>query len=75
MNISNEEKINMAQDTIRMFELHLYRQILTLGEDPDSFDYSKIENIIDPLDIDKYKGVTELISKIEKLKGIIESLS
>jgi hypothetical protein len=65
----------MAQDTIRMFELHLYRQILTLGEDPDSFDYSKIENIIDPLDIDKYKGVTELISKIEKLKGIIESLS
>lgn len=75
MNISNEEKVNMAQDTLKMFELHLYRQILSLGEDPDSFDYKKLEEIVDPLDVDRYKGVNELLSKINKIKGIIESLS
>lgn len=75
MNISNQEKITMAQDTLRMLELSLYRQVLVLGEDPDSFDYSILQQDMDQIDLDKYKSVIDISNKVNNIKALIESLS
>lgn len=75
MNISNEEKKAMAQDTLKMLELSMYRQVLVIGEDPDTFDYSTLGENMDPIDEDKYKSIIDLSVKINNIKAIIESLS
>ena len=75
MNISNQDKKNMAEDTLKMLELSLYRQILVNGEDPDTFDYSILSAEMNEVDAEKYKSIMELYSKINNIKGIIESLS
>ena len=75
MNISNQDKKNMAEDTLKMLELSLYRQILVNGEDPDTFDYSILSAEMNEVDAEKYKSILELYSKTNNIKGIIESLS
>ncbi len=75
MSISNEQKKSMAQDTLNMLELSMYRQVLVLGEDPDTFDYSILDEDMDPIDEDKYRSIVDLSIKIKNIKAIIESLS
>lgn len=75
MNISDADKKTAAQDALKMHELSLYRQLILIGEDPETFDPASITEDLDQIDIDKYKSIQDLINKINKTKEIIERLS
>lgn len=75
MNISDENKKTAAQDALKIQELSLYRQLILIGEDPETFNPELIAKDLDPIEIDKYKSIQDLINKINKIKEIIERLS
>jgi hypothetical protein len=75
MNISDADKKVAAQDALKMHELSLYRQLVIIGEDPDTFDINTLSEDMDLADAEKFKAVQDLVNKINKIKEIIERYS
>jgi hypothetical protein len=74
-NISNEQKKSMAEQALIALQSNLYRDILFMGEDPDSFDYEVYRDSTDPVIMVTYKNLFDTDTKIEKLQSLISSLS
>lgn len=73
MNISNEEKIAMAEQALLFAERNLYTELLLVGEDPDTFDLDSISNKTDE-NILKYDNIYKILDKINFIKNKIASL-
>lgn len=72
--LSNEKKIEMAQHALGTLEMNYYREILTLGEDPETFVLPDISEITDPIKVASYSNLIEIGNKIANIQRIIESI-
>lgn len=74
MAISNETKKQLAEEALVNLELQQYRQLLSLGHDPDVFDFSTIEELTTVENALMYKTITDLQTRIDFIKNLISSL-
>ena len=72
--LSNEKKIEMAQHALSTLEMHYYREIIMLGENPETFVLPNPSEITDPLQAASYASVISLSQKIANIQEIIDSI-
>jgi hypothetical protein len=72
--LSNEKKKEMAQHALDTLEMHYYREIVLLGEDPETFVAPSPSEITDPVQAASYAQVNILSEKIVNIQNIIDSI-
>lgn len=72
--LSNEKKIEMAQHALSTLEMHYYREIIMLGENPETFVLPNLSEITDPVQAASYTHVIALSQKIINIQEIIDSI-
>jgi hypothetical protein len=72
--LSSEKKIEMAQHALITLEMHYYREIIMLGENPETFVLPNPSEITDPLQAASYASVISLSQKIANIQEIIDSI-
>ena len=73
-NLTNEEKKAMAEQSLYSLEMNLYREIITVGLNPETFDVETLAASADPGDKLKYDSLRTILEKISSVTTIIESL-
>ena len=72
--LSNEKKKEMAQHALDTLEMHYYREIVLLGQDPETFVLPSPSEITDPVEAASYTHVIAIAEKIANIQQVIESL-
>jgi len=72
--LSNEKKKEMAQHALDTLEMHYYREIILLGQDPETFVVPDPSDIADPMQAASYSNVIALAEKIANIQTIIDSI-
>jgi hypothetical protein len=72
--LSNEKKKEMAQHALDTLEMHYYREIILLGQDPETFVAPNPSDITDPVEAASYSNVITLAEKITNIQAIIDSI-
>jgi hypothetical protein len=72
--LSNEKKIEMAQHALGTLEMHYYREIIILGEDPETFVVPSPSEITNPVQAASYANVVILAEKMANIQRIIDSI-
>jgi hypothetical protein len=72
--LSNEKKIEMAQNALGTLEMHYYREIIILGEDPETFVAPSPSEITDPVQAASYANIVTLAEKMANIQRIIDSI-
>jgi hypothetical protein len=73
-NLSNTVKKDMANQALFNLEASLYRELITVGLNPDTFDIHTFSQSNDPDDAIKYQALVKIIEKIASVTEVIESL-
>ena len=72
--LSNEKKREMAQHALGTLEMHYYREVVMLGEDPETFVAPTPSEITDPVQAASYANLTTLAEKMANIQRIIDSI-
>lgn len=72
--LSNEKKKEMAQSALDTLEMHYYREIILLGQDPETFVVPSPSEITDPVQAASYVNVISIAEKITNIQEIIDSI-
>lgn len=72
--LTNEQKKAMLQSAVANLEMDVYRLILAIGHDPDTFDFSKINEMSEipepsPEKI-LYNSYTKMLDLLEKINNL-----
>ena len=74
-NFSNSTKKSIAEQSLEMLNMNLYRAIVLIGEDPEEFDMSLAISSVDPDLVLKYDNIKSINNRILNIKALIESLN
>ena len=74
-NITNQEKIEMAENAINLLEKNLYSTVVSAGYDPESFVAGVVSDDNSPEINSLYQQVNAINTKINNIKDLIEKLS
>ena len=73
-NLTNEEKKAMAEQSLASLERNLYREVVSAGLNPETFDVETLAASESPGDMVKYDSLRTILEKISSVTAIIESL-
>lgn len=73
--LSNEKKKEMAEAALQSLEMHYYREVVLLGEDPETFVFPDESELNDPIKVARYANIVELSEKINNIQNVLNSLS
>lgn len=72
--LTNEQKKAMLQSTVANLEMDVYRLILALGHDPETFDFSKINEMSETPEPSPerflYNSYTRMLNLTEKINNL-----
>ena len=64
----------MAQHALDTLEMHYYREIVLLGENPETFVAPSPSQITDPIQAASYVNIIALGEKIVNIQRVIDSI-